>query len=181
MASAVLWLFALTIEYHYALQPPGDGGLAYYSDQILFFAALLGYLIMLLGLWKSKATGSSLFSRFSLGIFLAGIASLLMAQVVQWLTSNADFFLFPVGGVFQLVGGILSGFAVVTTKHWYGWPRFALLLQSLYYLFVLFLPIAILNQSPTQLTESLWQVTWFITSMALFSRSRNTSTAPILD
>jgi len=181
MASAVLWLFALTVEYHYALQPPGDGSLAYYSDQILFFAALLGYLVMLLGLWKSKAAGAGLFGRVSVGIFLAGIASLLIAQIVQWLTSNADFFLFPVGGLFQLVGGLLSGFAVVTTKYWYGWPRFALLLQSLYYLFVLFLPIAILNQSPTQLTESLWQVTWFITSMALFSRSRNTNTAPILD
>lgn len=109
MVSAALWLFALTIEHRYDLQPPGDGSLLYYSDQIVFFAALAGYLIMLLGLWKSKAVGYSVFGRVSLGIFLAGIVSLLIAQIVQWLTSNPDFFLFPVGGIFQLVGGFWLG------------------------------------------------------------------------
>jgi hypothetical protein len=38
---------------------------------------------------------------------------------------------------------------------------------------VLFLPIVISDQSPTLLTESLWQVAWFITSLALFTKTRN--------
>jgi hypothetical protein len=84
-----------------------------------------------------------------------------------------DTLLFPVGGVLQLLGGLLTGIAVVIAKRWNGWQRFALLLQGSYYLIVLFVPIAIANRSPTQLGESIWQVTWFITSLALFTKSGN--------
>lgn len=69
---------------------------------------------------------------------------------------NPDFFLFPVGGIFQLFGGLLTGIAVILAKRWSGWQRFTPLLQGLYYLFVLFLPILISNQSPSQLRETLW-------------------------
>jgi hypothetical protein len=174
MAAAGLWIIALFIEYRYGLQPPGNGGLLYFADQIMFFIAQAGYLIMLMGLWKSKAAGDGLLGKIALGTFLAGLVSLLVAQIVQWLTQNPDFFLFPVGGLLQLIGGLLTGIALVAAKRWAGWQRYALLLQSLYYLIILFLPIAIANQSPTQLTESLWQVTWFISSLALFTRSGNT-------
>jgi hypothetical protein len=171
MVSAGLWLIALFIEYGYGLQPPGNGSLMYFADQVMFFIALLGYLIMLLGLWRSKATGDGIFGKISLGIFMAGLASLLIAQIIQWLTKNPDFFLFPVGGICQLLGGILTGIAVITAKRWNGWQRFAPLLQGLYYLIVLFLPIVISNQSPSQLREAIWQLTWFITSLALFTKS----------
>jgi hypothetical protein len=173
MASAGLWLIALFIEYRYDLQPPGNGSLLYYADQIMFFLAQAGYLIMLLGLWKSKAAGDGSFGKISLGIFVLGLVSLLIAQLFQWLTKNPDFFLYPVGGIFQLLGGLLTGIAMVTAKRWEGWQKYTLLLQSTYYLIALFLPLLISNQSPTQLRESLWQVTWFITSLALFTKSSN--------
>jgi hypothetical protein len=171
MASAVLWLIALFFEYRYGLQPPGDGSVSYSADQAVFFIALAGYLIMLVGLWRSKAAGNGAFGTAALSIFMAGLVALLMAQIVQWLTGNPDFILFPVGGFLQLLGGLLTGMAVVTAQRWDGWQSFAPLLQGLYYLIVLFVPLAILNQSPTQLTESIWQVTWFITSLALFTKA----------
>lgn len=171
MCAAGLWLAALFIEYQFGLIPPGDGSWLYYVDQFVFFLALTGYLFMLLGLWQSKAAGNGRFGKTSLGIFITGIAALLVAQIVQWLTKNPDFFLYPVGGIFQLLGGLLTGIAVVTAKRWSGWQRFAPLLQGLYYLIVLFIPIVVSNQDPTQLTEGLWQVTWFITSLALFTNS----------
>lgn len=83
MASAGLWLIALFVEYQYGLQPPGNGGLLYYVDQIMFFFAQAGYLIMLLGLWKSKAAGDGSFGKISLSIFIIGLVSLLIAQLVQ--------------------------------------------------------------------------------------------------
>jgi hypothetical protein len=174
MVSAGLWLVALLLEYRFGLQPPGDGSLMYSADQVMFFIALAGYLIMLLGLWKSKAAGDGAFGKISLGIFIAGLASLLVAQIVQLLTKNPDFILFPVGGMLQLLGGLLTGIALATANRWHGWQRFAPLLQGSYYLIALFLPIVVSNQSPTQLAESLWQVTWFITSLALFTNSGNT-------
>jgi hypothetical protein len=169
MASAVLWLPALFIEFRYGLQPPGDGSFLYYADQILFCIGLAGYLIMLLGMWQSKAAGDRIFGKISLGLFVVGMASLLIASIVLMVTNNENFFLLPVGGLFQLLGGLLTGIAVTTSKRWSGWQRFAPLLQVLYYLIVLVLPAVISNQSPNQLTESLYQVTWFITSLALFT------------
>ncbi len=182
MASAVLWLVALTIEYRYDLQPPGDGSLLYFADSFMFFLALAGYLIMLLGLWQAKATGEGAFGRGSLGIFIVGLVLLLIAQIVSWLTRNHDNFLFPLGGLCQLVGVVLTGIAVVTAKRWDGWQRYVLLLQAVWYvvlvipLFVaeVVIPVVATNQGPTQLGESLWQVTWFITSLALFTQSRKT-------
>lgn len=177
MTSAALWLIALFVEYRYGLQPPGDGSLLYFADQALFFIALAGYLVMLLGLWRSKAMGEGAFGKISLGLFLAGLAFLLIAQLVDWVMKDPNFVLFPIGGILQLLGGLLTGIAVVTAKRWGGWQRWAPLLQGLYYLIVLFLPIVIADQSPTQLTESIWQVTWFITSLALFTNSSNPQSA----
>lgn len=169
MVSAGIWLIALSIEYKFGLLPPGNGSWLYYFDQFLFFFALAGYLLMLLGIWHSDAVRDSRFGKISLGIFMTGIGALLIAQVFQLIIHNPDFFLYPVGGIFQLVGGVLTGIAVVVTKRWKGWQRFAPLVQGVYYLVVLFIPIVISNQSPTQLTEGLWQVTWFITSLALYT------------
>jgi hypothetical protein len=174
MVSAGLWLMALFIEYRYNLLPPGNGSFLYYADQIIFFFAQVGYLIMLFGLWKSLAVGNGRFGKISLGIFIVGIVSLLIAQLAQWLTKNPDFFLYPVGGIFQLLGGLLTGIAIITANRWGGWQKYALAVQGLYYLIVLFLPILLFNKSPTQLSESLWQVTWFTTSLALFTKSSNT-------
>lgn len=170
MVSAAVWLLAIFIQSHYGVEPPGDGSFLYYADQILYFIALAGYLVMLLGMWQAKAAGDGVFGKISLGLFIAGLASLLIASIVQLLTNNTDFFLFPVGGIFQLLGGLLTGIAVATSKRWDGWQRFAPLLQGLFYLIVLFLPVVVSNQSPTDLGQSIWQVTWFITSMALFTK-----------
>lgn len=173
MASAGLWLIALLIEYRYGLQPPGNASLIYIADQIMFFVALAGYLVMLLGLWKSKAAGDGIFGRISLGIFIAGLVSLLIAWLAQLIKKDPNFFFYPVGGIFQLLGGLLTGIAVVTAKRWDGWQRFAPLIQGLYYLLLFFLLVVSSNQSPSPIGEALWQVTWSITSLALFTKSSN--------
>ncbi len=172
MISAILWLVALTVEYPFHLQPPGDGSLLYYLDQFLFFIAMAGYVILLLGLWQAKAAGNGVFGKISLGIFIAGLVALLIAQIVSMLTRNPNFFLYPIGGMLQMLGGLLTGIAVVTARRWDGWLRFTPLLQGLYYL-LLILSLVIFNQPPTQLTESIWQVTWFLTGIALFTKARD--------
>jgi len=178
MVSAGIWLIALVVEYRYGfLELPEDSSLLllYYIDEIMFLLALTGYLIMLLGLWKAKAAGGGIFGRISLGIFVGGLGTLLIAQVVNLLTGT-KVFLYPVGGILQLFGGLLTGIAVLTAKRWHGWQKFAPLLQGLFYLFLFFL-LAVFDQEPTQLTESIWQVTWFITSLALFTTASNATQA----
>ena len=173
MVSAGIWLIALTIEYKYQLFPPGNGSGLDLANQVMFLVAMAGYLFMLTGLWQSKAVGESRFGKISLGIFITAISGLLIGQVIGLMSYDLGSYLFPIGGVLQLFGCLFTGIAVITAKKWNSWQRFAPMLQGLYYLF-LFILLAAFNQEPTQLTEGIWQVTWFITSFALFTKSRNT-------
>lgn len=171
MLSAAVWLAGLFIEYRFGLQPPGNGSLLYYADQALFFLALLGYLLMLTGLWRSGAAGEGLFGRIAVGVFITALVLLVIAQLVQLATHNPDFFLYPVGGILQLLGGLLTGVAVILAHRWDGWQRFAPMLQGLYYLVLFALLVVGTGSGPSELGEALWQVTWFITSLALFTKS----------
>ncbi len=170
MASAILWIIGLIIEYRFGLQPPGNGSSLYYLDQTLFFIALFGYLVALIGLFQSRAAGEGAFGKISLGIFIAALVALLVANVVQVLTRNPNFFLYPIGGLLQLLGGLLTGIAVVVARRWDGWQRFAPLIQSIYYLILLVIMVAF--NKPSFLGEALWQLTWFLTSLALYTKTR---------
>jgi hypothetical protein len=148
--------------------------LIYLVDQILFFIALGCYLIMLLGLWKSKAPGDGIFGKIALGIFIAALVALPIAWLAQLWKKDPNLFLYPVGGIFQLLGGLLTGIAIVTAKRWNGWQRFTPLLQGQFYLILFILLVVGNSQNPSPAGEGLWQVTWFLTSLALFAKSRNT-------
>jgi hypothetical protein len=171
MASAVLWMAALILEYHFHLQPPGNDSFLYIADQILFLIGFAGFIFMLYNLFRSKAAGEGIFGKISVWIFIVGLVSLMIATMVQLVTDSPNIFLFPIGGILQLLGGLLTGIAVVVAKRWSGWQRYAPLLQGLFYLLVLFLPVVVSNQEPTQLSETLWQVTWLLTSLALYTTS----------
>ena len=168
MSAAGLFLINLVIEYKYHLFPPGNGSFLYNINQIMFFIALIGYLIVLFGLQKTKATGGGGFGNFSIWLFITAISILIVAQILRLATNIVDIILFPIGGIFQLIGGLLTGIAVITAKKWSGWQRFAPMLQGSYYLF-LFVQVGAFNQQLTLVTEGIWQVTWFITSLALYT------------
>jgi len=171
MCAAVLFLAALFIEYAFGLFSRGDGSVLYYIDSALFFIAQIGFLILLLALWQAKVAGNGIFGRIALGIFISAMIALLIAQAVSLLTNNPDIILYPIGGLLQLIGCLLTGIAVVAGKSWDGWQSYVILIQSIYLLIAIMLPLFIANQEPTLLTESLWQVTWFLTGLALFTQA----------
>lgn len=142
MYAAVLFLIALFVEYAFGLFPPGDGSVLYYFDQALFFIAQIGLLFLLFELWRAKVAGDGIFGKISLGIFISALIALLIAQAVSLLANNPDVLLYPIGGVLQFIGCLLTGIAVVIAKRWEGWQRFVL-----------------------------WQVTWFLTGLALFTQA----------
>lgn len=115
MASTVLWLIALTIEYKFQLFPPGDGSGLYFVDQVMFLVAMAGYLFMLTGLWQSKAAGEGRFGKISLGIFITAISAWVIGIAIG-LIYDLDPYLLPIGGILQLFGGLLTGIAVITAK-----------------------------------------------------------------
>lgn len=170
MCAAILFLSALFVEYAFGLFV-GDGSALYYFDSALFFIAQIGFLLLLLELWQAKVAGDGIFGKIALGIFISGLIALLIAQALNLLTNNHDQILYPIGGLLQFIGCLLTGIAVVTAKRWEGWQRFVPLIQSIYLLFAIMLPLFMANQDPTLLTESLWQATWFLVGLALFTQA----------
>lgn len=113
IAAAVLWVAAITIEYRYGLKPPGTGAL-YTINQGMFIAAILGYLIGILGLVWSRAAGTGRFAKISLGLFGGGYFLILVATSWSTLTGNNENPLFPIGGLAASLGSILAGIAVAS-------------------------------------------------------------------
>jgi hypothetical protein len=168
MFGALLFFVGLQIEYHFGLLPPGSGTL-YVLNQIMFLVAMCCIVVMLWGMRAVRAGGDGRFARIMLTLFPTGWAILVLATIISFRTGNNDNLLFPLGGLMNMLFGLLAGIAVAVSKRWTDWTRYALLLQSVYYLLVMVIGTIIVTGSiePSRLTESLWMVTWFLASLAL--------------
>lgn len=166
IGAGLLWAIAIFIEYHYSLKPPNHGVL-YAIDQGMFFIAEAGYVIGIFGLIWAKAAGNGRFGKFALGLFALGWIVLLVAAPLAWITRDNNLPLFPVGGLAAMLGGLLAGTAVVIAHRWTGWRRYSVLFYALYYLLVMLLPLFVLRQGPTLVTESIWGLAWLPMGVAL--------------
>jgi hypothetical protein len=181
MVAAAVWIIALVAEYQLGLRPPGDGSALYQADQAAFALAELGYLLMLVGLFRSRAGGDGTFGRVAIWIWVVAIAALALAQFLGLLGVEV-IPLLPIGGLGQLIGSILTAIAVWRAGRWLGWRRLAPAIWATY-TFILFVAIASglpglttpavdpYPTSPSELAEGLWQVAWFLVGLALYIES----------
>mgnify|MGYP003619507953 CR=1 FL=1 len=175
MAGAVFFFINLVIEYRYDLFPPGSGPL-FVANALGFYASMLGLLLMLVGMWRARAAGDGRFGRLSLGFFIAAWTALILGGFISLFTGNADFFLLAVGGLGGLLGSLLTGIAVVFARRWTGWQRFAPLAQGL------FIPSMMIlrgTPEPTFVIEVVWMAFWFLTSLALYTMSKEPVAGPV--
>jgi hypothetical protein len=184
MLASALWLVALVVEYQYDLRPPGNDGAAYKADQAAFYVAQVGYLLMLIGLYGSRAGGSGRFGSVGIGIWVIAAAAVVLGQILSVLGVNA-FFLLPVSGLGQTLGSLLTSVAVWRARHWTGWRRLAPAIWTIYFFFmigsviasipVVSIPAEAPNPSaPSPLAEAVWQGAWFLLSLALFIEAGRT-------
>ena len=186
LASA-LWVVALIVEYQFALRPPGDGSDLYKADQAAFLLAEAGYLAMLIGLYRAHPGGHRWFGRAAIGLWIMGIAAILLALILGLFRVEAVFLL-PIGGLGQLLGSILTAVAVVRARRWTGWRRFTPAIWTGYFLFsavsviaaipVLTIPAAAPSpRAPNPVLEGVWQGAWFLLSLALYIEAGRASIA----
>ena len=181
MVASAVWIVALVVEYQFGLQPPGDGSALYSADQAAFTLAELGYLLMLIGLFRSRAGGDGTFGRAGIGIWAIAIGALVLGQLLQ-LLGVVVIPLLPVGGLGQVLGSILAAIAIWRARRWKGWRRLAPAIWATY-TFILFVAIATgmpglstpagapSTTSPSELAEAVWQVAWFLVGLALYIES----------
>jgi hypothetical protein len=178
MVAAAVWMIALIAEYQLGLRPPGDGSALYQADQAVFALAELGYLLMLVGLFRSRAGGDGTFGRMGISIWVIAIGALLLGHFLGVLGIEV-IPLLPIGGLGQIIGSVLTAIAVWRARRWLGWRRLAPAIWATY-TFILFVAIATgmpglttpaadpYPTSPSELAEGLWQVAWFLVGLALF-------------
>jgi hypothetical protein len=181
MVASAVWLIALVVEYQFGLQPPGDGSALYSADQAAFTVAELGYLLMLIGLFRSRAGGDGTFGRVGIAIWAIAIGALVLGQLLQFVGVEV-IPLLPIGGLGQLIGSLLAAIAVWRARRWTGWRRLAPAIWASY-TFILFGAIATgmpglsttsaapSTTSPSELAEAVWQVAWFLVALALYIES----------
>jgi hypothetical protein len=181
MVASAVWIVALVVEYQFGLQPPGDGSALYSADQAAFTLAELGYLLMLIGLFRSRAGGDGTFGGVAIGIWAIAIGALVIGQLLQFL-GVVVVPLLPIGGLGQIIGSILTAIAVWRARRWSGWRRLAPTIWASY-TFILFGAIATgtpglsttsaapSTTSPSELAEAAWQVAWFLVGLALYMES----------
>jgi hypothetical protein len=178
MAASALWVVALILEYQYGLRPPGNGSVAYKADQTAFFIAQVGYLVVLIGLFRSRAGGAGWFGRVAIGIWVIAVVAIVLGQVLGLLGINAVFLL-PVAGIGQILGSILTSIAVWRARRWTGWRRlvppvwttffFITIVSVIAAIPVLTIPAAAPNPTaPSPFLEALWQAAWLLLSLALY-------------
>ena len=181
MVASVVWIIALVAEYQLGLRPPGDGSALYQADQAAFALAEVGYLLMLVGLFRSRAGGDGTFGRIGILIWVIAIGALVLGQFLGVLGIEV-IPLLPIGGLGQIVGSILTAIAVWRARRWLGWRRLAPAIWATY-TFILFGAIASAMPglttpaaapyatSPTELAEAIWQVAWLLVGLALYIES----------
>jgi hypothetical protein len=161
----LLWLGALLVEYRFNLFPPGQGP-AYVADQLVFGAAMLCYVIALLGLRKSGAAGPGRGARTVVAIWALGWVLVFLGLVTGLIAP--DFILGEVlpavGGLLTAVFGLVTGILVARTGVWRGWPRWIPL--ALYVILALFIPL-FMGIEPSLFTEAGWALGYVLLGAAL--------------
>ena len=184
MTAAGLWVIALVVEYQYGLRPPGNGSGLYRADQAAFLVAQVGYLVTLIGLFRSRAGGDGWFGRAAIGIWIMAVAAILLAQVLGVFGISAVLLL-PVVGVGEIIGSVLTSVAVWRAARWSSWRRLAPAVWTAYLLFtigsviaaipIITIPAAAPNpRARSPLAEALWQGAWFLVSLALYVEAGRT-------
>jgi len=178
MVAAAVWIVALFIEYQYGLRTPGGGSAAYQADQTAFLIASVGYLALLIGLFRFKAAGDGLFGRVAVAIWIIALTAVALSQALSFVAVSAVFLL-PIGGVGQILGSLFTSIAVWRSRRWTGWHRWAPAIWTATFFVtigaaitaipILSIPAASPNPTaPSPVLEGLWQVAWFLLGLALY-------------
>lgn len=190
MVAAAIWVIALVTEYQYGLRSPGNSSTLYKADQAAFYLAQVGYLVLVIGLFRSRAGGDGWFGRTAIGIWIIAITAIVLAQALGVFGINAVFLL-PVSGVGQILGSILTSAAVWRAGRWTGWRRWAPAIWTAIFFVTIGAAVAAIPflsipaaapypTAPSPALEALWQGAWFLVALALYLEAGRMAEANVL-
>jgi len=173
----------------FGLRTAIGGRAAYEADQAGFFVAAVGYIAIVIGLFRSRAGGDGWFGRIAIGIWLIAIIAIALGELLGLAGVRAPFVLLPIGGLGQILGSILTSIAVWRAGRWTGWRRwapatwtvifFVTIVAAITAIPVLSIPAADpYPTAPAPALEGLWQVAWFVLGLALYIQAGRKEYSP---
>ena len=172
IGAALLFLANLVLEYRYDLFPDQTPGAANTANQIGFTLALLGWAGSLVLLLRARLAAHGRFTAVAVSILILGLLALAAANLITLGSGGQDSPLYPIGGLAQLVGVVLTGIALARNDQLHGWDRVAVAFFSLAYLALFAATFLVLDGEPTFAVEMLFPLSWIALGSALIHDSR---------
>ncbi|MEV6970666.1 hypothetical protein AB0M47_36750 [Hamadaea sp. NPDC051192] len=114
VAAALLWAAGILIQYADADSKPGE---------LLIDVGFIGIAAMIAGLLAAGVAGRGVFPAVGLSVWSFGHLSIALGGFVEMATGNADNAFYPLGGLAQIVGGVLAAVALARAGVLTGWRR----------------------------------------------------------
>jgi hypothetical protein len=182
MVASLVWVVALVAEYPLALRLLGNGSASDDAYQAVFLIAQIGYLALLVGMFRSQAGGSGL-GRLAIVMWAIAMAEIVLARGAILFGFDPRSWL-PGASLFQLLGAVLTSIAVWRGGRWTGWRRLAPAIWTSYFLVragAVLAAIPIVSDSisghrvPSTFSEALLQGFWFLLAFALYIEAGRTA------
>jgi len=172
IGAALLFLANLVLEYRYGLFPDQDLGAAGTANQTGFALALLGWALSLVLLLRARLASRGRFTSVAVSILILGLLGLVAANLTTLGSGGQDSLLYPIGGLAQLLGVVLTGIALTRNHRLHGWDRVAAAFFALAYLALFAATFLVLDGEPTFTVEMLFPLSWIALGGALIHDSR---------
>ncbi|NUO55678.1 MAG: hypothetical protein HOV71_18530 [Hamadaea sp.] len=114
IAAAVLWAAGILLQYADADSTPGE---------LLIDVGFIGIAAMIAGTLTAGVAGRGVFPAIGLGVWSFGHLSIALGGFVELATGNADNAFYPLGGLAQIIGGVLAAVALARAGVLTGWRR----------------------------------------------------------
>lgn len=119
LAGAVLSL----VSWPLMLSNPAEGSGLWYAGFAIGGVAMIGTLVLVLGLFAARETGTGATGRGFLVLWALGLVILLAGGVQALIAGNQDTILFPIGGITATLAALVSSILIACNKRLAGSPR----------------------------------------------------------
>jgi hypothetical protein len=119
LAGAVLSIASWALQ----LPNPAPGTALWYAGNAVGEVAMVGTVVLVLGMFAARETGASATGRGFLALWALGLTIVLAGGVQSFFTGDQDSILFPIGGLTATLAALVSSIFIASNKRLAGTPR----------------------------------------------------------
>lgn len=166
IGSGALFLTMSLVEWAFGLYPGAGTGAAFVANQLGFSLAMAGQVTAIVLLLTARHAARGTFALIAGTLQALGITALIAASLADLGAGTQESWLYPVGGMANMLGGLLLGIALALPGRLTIWRRWAAIAFAVVPAFIV-TPVLIATENV--LVESLLPLVWTLLGAALIS------------